>query len=201
VIEGPSLSTCKMSRVVPNDRHRASRAWETSLTDIITYVGLDVHKATISVALAEAGRGARSGTPSGDPDKAGGAADRGPQPKLLLQPALRLRVAPAADRSGRDWHRRVSDAAALSTHQFIKGTGLRSRNCPGASPRPTAQSRNHALLAGVHPKVVQLRLGHSSISVTLDLYSHVTETIQAEAATKLDTAFQSAITRVGAKGR
>jgi transposase len=29
-------------------------AWET---DIITYVGLDVHKATISVALAEGGRG------------------------------------------------------------------------------------------------------------------------------------------------
>jgi transposase len=32
-------------------------AWETSLMDTITYVGLDVHKATISVALAESGRG------------------------------------------------------------------------------------------------------------------------------------------------
>src|SRR5215472_45044 len=31
-------------------------AWETGLMDIITYVGLDVHKSTISVALAEAGR-------------------------------------------------------------------------------------------------------------------------------------------------
>ena len=30
-----------------------------------------------------------------------------------------------------------------------------------------------ALSAGVHPKVVQERLGHSSITVTLDVYSHV----------------------------
>jgi transposase len=31
-------------------------AWETGLMDTVTYVGLDVHKATISVALAESGR-------------------------------------------------------------------------------------------------------------------------------------------------
>ena len=31
-------------------------AWETGLMDTITYVGLDVHKAKISVALAESGR-------------------------------------------------------------------------------------------------------------------------------------------------
>ncbi|TDI55985.1 MAG: site-specific integrase [Acidobacteria bacterium] len=30
-----------------------------------------------------------------------------------------------------------------------------------------------ALGAGVHPKIVSERLGHSTISVTLDLYSHV----------------------------
>jgi len=32
-------------------------AWETDLMDTITYVGLDVHKATIAIALAEGGRG------------------------------------------------------------------------------------------------------------------------------------------------
>ena len=32
-------------------------AWETGLMDDITYVGLDVHKATVCVALAENGRG------------------------------------------------------------------------------------------------------------------------------------------------
>jgi hypothetical protein len=32
-------------------------AWETGLMDTITYVGLDVHKATVAVAVAEGGRG------------------------------------------------------------------------------------------------------------------------------------------------
>jgi hypothetical protein len=36
------------------------------------------------------------------------------------------------------------------------------------------------LSAGVHPKVAQERLGHSTITTTLDLYSHVSETIQGE---------------------
>lgn len=38
----------------------------------------------------------------------------------------------------------------------------------------------------VHPKVVQEMLGHSSISITLDLYSHSTPSLQAEAAQRLD---------------
>jgi integrase len=49
------------------------------------------------------------------------------------------------------------------------------------------------LLAGVHPKVAQERLGHASITTTLDLYSHVTATMQEDAAAKLDSAFRSAI--------
>ena len=39
-----------------------------------------------------------------------------------------------------------------------------------------------ALRAGVHPKVVQERLGHSSISITLDIYSHAIPAMQEEAA-------------------
>ena len=42
------------------------------------------------------------------------------------------------------------------------------------------------LATGVHPKVVQERLGHSQIGITLDTYSHVVPTLQLEAATKLD---------------
>ena len=42
------------------------------------------------------------------------------------------------------------------------------------------------LVAGVHPKVVQERLGHSQISVTLDTYSHVLPSMQREAAAKMD---------------
>ena len=39
-----------------------------------------------------------------------------------------------------------------------------------------------ALKAGVHPKVVSERLGHATVGVTLDLYSHVTPSIAREAA-------------------
>jgi len=42
------------------------------------------------------------------------------------------------------------------------------------------------LLQGVHPKVVQERLGHSQISITLDTYSHVLPSMGREAAAKLD---------------
>jgi integrase len=40
----------------------------------------------------------------------------------------------------------------------------------------------HALQAGVHPKIVSERLGHSSITITLDTYSHVLPSMQREAA-------------------
>jgi integrase len=39
-----------------------------------------------------------------------------------------------------------------------------------------------ALSAGVHPKVVQERLGHAAIGITLDVYSHVTEGLHGDAA-------------------
>jgi integrase len=48
------------------------------------------------------------------------------------------------------------------------------------------------LAAGVHPKIAQERLGHSTISITMDLYSHVTETMQEDAAARLDAAFKNA---------
>jgi integrase len=44
------------------------------------------------------------------------------------------------------------------------------------------------LQCGVHPKVMQERLGHSSISVTLDIYSHVAPGMQEDAAAKIGTA-------------
>lgn len=45
------------------------------------------------------------------------------------------------------------------------------------------------LAAGVNPKIVQERLGHSNISTTLDIYSHVTPTIQQNAIEQLMNSF------------
>ncbi len=50
--------------------------------------------------------------------------------------------------------------------------------------------RYHAtmlLKAGTHPRVVQERLGHSSIATTLDIYSHTVPGMQKAAAERLDT--------------
>ena len=52
------------------------------------------------------------------------------------------------------------------------------------------------LSSGVHPKIASERLGHASVGITLDLYSHVTDTMQGEAAAKLDTAMQLAKSRL-----
>jgi integrase len=42
------------------------------------------------------------------------------------------------------------------------------------------------LKQGVHPKIVQERLGHSSIQITLDTYSHVAPGLQQAAANRFD---------------
>ena len=39
-----------------------------------------------------------------------------------------------------------------------------------------------ALAMGIHPKVVSERLGHSSVAITLDIYSHLTPGLQEDAA-------------------
>ena len=42
-----------------------------------------------------------------------------------------------------------------------------------------------ALTAGIHPKVVSVRLGHASVGITLDTYSHVGEGLEEEAASRV----------------
>lgn len=45
------------------------------------------------------------------------------------------------------------------------------------------------LAQGIHPKVVQERLGHQTVTLTLDTYSHVIPTIQKEVVEKLQDLF------------
>ena len=42
-----------------------------------------------------------------------------------------------------------------------------------------------ALQAGVHPKVVQERLGHATVAITLDTYSHAIPALEHDAAAKI----------------
>jgi len=53
----------------------------------------------------------------------------------------------------------------------------------------------HLFKEGVHPKIAQERLGHSTISTTLDLYSHVMPGMQEDAALRVDKALKAALRR------
>jgi integrase len=67
---------------------------------------------------------------------------------------------------------------------------FKRRVADAAVPRIRLHDLRHtaatlALAAGIHPKIVQERLGHSSINITLDTYSHVVQGLQHEAAEKV----------------
>lgn len=111
----------------------------------------------------------------------------------------RLAVLPKPCLSALRWHRQITDGdgwvfAGVDGHPLsdpvirgrldtlIKQTGL---------PRITPHGFRHtaatlALSAGIHPKLVQEMLGHKSIAMTLDLYSHAGESLKRAAAEQLD---------------
>ena len=64
-----------------------------------------------------------------------------------------------------------------------------TRKCGLEGIRLHDARHTHATLMlkqGIHPKIVQERLGHSTISTTLDTYSHVSPGLQQAAANKFD---------------
>jgi integrase len=76
------------------------------------------------------------------------------------------------------------------THAWIKlvrRTGLKSIRFHDA--RHTHASL--MLKQGTHPKIVQERLGHASIQITLDTYSHIAPGLQEAAANRFDEAFSN----------
>jgi integrase len=73
------------------------------------------------------------------------------------------------------------------THAWIKLT----RRCGLGGIRLHDARHTHASLLlkqGIHPKVVQERLGHAGIAITLDLYSHTVKGMQKAAAAGFDDA-------------
>ena len=84
------------------------------------------------------------------------------------------------------------------THAFVKF--IRRHGLPQIRLHDLRHSHaTHMLAAEVHPKIAQERLGHSSVSVTIDLYSHVLPGMQAEAVSRVDAALQDALNRRAAK--
>lgn len=80
------------------------------------------------------------------------------------------------------------DGSPLHPMRFSERFGRLVRSA--GLPRLSLHGLRHthatlALQAGVHPKVVSERLGHSTIAVTLDTYSHAIPALEEEAAAKV----------------
>jgi integrase len=75
------------------------------------------------------------------------------------------------------------------TFQYRMSAASKSLGVDVLSPLRLHDLRHtHATLllrAGVHPKIVSERLGHATVSITLEVYSHAVPTLQREAAGRL----------------
>jgi integrase len=99
-------------------------------------------------------------------------------------------------------HKAVQPAGAEPIFSTVDGTPLNERNVTTRHFKPLLKAaelperlrlydlrHTHAtllLIAGTHPKIVSERLGHSSVTLTLDTYSHVLPGMQRESANKLN---------------
>jgi integrase len=81
------------------------------------------------------------------------------------------------------------DVVSLAFERLVRQSGL---------PRIRFYDLRHThatlgLAAHIHPKVMSERLGHSSITITLDLYSHAIPALGAEAADRIAGIVDAAI--------
>jgi integrase len=155
---------------------------------------VDLDGATLSV-VRTLSRGATSRLEAGEPKTAAG------RRRIALPPSV-----VAALRAHRDRQAFVKAAAG----DAYEDRGLVFATATGGPIHPNTLARRFAALIaragvppirfhdlrhtcatlllaeGVHPKIVQERLGHASITETLDRYSHVAADMQRQAADRLD---------------
>ena len=77
------------------------------------------------------------------------------------------------------------DGAPVHPDRFTQMFDKHVKDC--GLPRIRLHDLRHthatlALAAGIHPKVVSERLGHSTVAFTMDVYSHAIPSMEAEAA-------------------
>ncbi len=107
----------------------------------------------------------------------------------------RVRQAEARLRVGRDWEDNdlvFTDAWGRPLDgRHVTGRAFRRLLERAGLPRTRFHDLRHTaatllLASGTHPKLVQELLGHSTIALTLDVYSHVTPSMHDEAANTMD---------------
>jgi integrase len=121
-------------------------------------------------------------------------------PALTVEELFRHRARQAEDRlrAGPIWvdHDLVScrpDGLPFSPRQLSKTFAALSRRLKlGVRFHDLRHTHiSHLLAAGVHPKVASERAGHASISITLDVYSHLIPGMQEDAASRIDAALRA----------
>lgn len=87
------------------------------------------------------------------------------------------------------------DGELWRPRNFTKAVTALAKSAGISGFSPHAGRHDHftrLLKAGIHPKVAQVRAGHSSVTVTMDVYSHATDGMQREAAERIDNVLRLA---------
>ncbi|BAQ15606.1 tyrosine-type recombinase/integrase [Methyloceanibacter caenitepidi] len=113
--------------------------------------------------------------------------------RLALGPAYEENGLVCPRPGGGSW---APDAFSTAFAAFVRRSGMK----PFRFHDLRHSHATHLLRAGVHPKVVSERLGHSSVGITLDTYSHVLPGMQQEAVKLVDFALATAIAQHGKVG-
>jgi integrase len=82
-----------------------------------------------------------------------------------------------------------SDGSPIRPDTISRAWSDLAKRCGISASRLHDARHSHAsimLKMGVHPRIVQERLGHSTIAITLDTYSHVSPGLQEAAAKRFD---------------
>jgi integrase len=85
------------------------------------------------------------------------------------------------------------DGSPIPPNRITRAWPALAKRCGILASRLHDARHTHASLmlkAGIHPRIVQERLGHSTIAITLDIYSHVSPGLQEAAARRFDEALQ-----------
>ncbi len=166
----------------------------------LDWTDLDLDRGTLAVRRTLS-RGADSRLIAGEPKTASGrrqialptSAVDALRRHRLRRLELRLAAGPAHDDQGRVFTTDTGgplhpNSLALRFRRLTEAAGL-----PAIRLHDLRHTCATLMLAnGEHPKVVQERLGHADIAMTMNLYSHVTPDMQRHAADRLDAAIETA---------
>jgi integrase len=94
------------------------------------------------------------------------------------------------DRNGYVFAREDGSPLAVTTVWKEWSRLLKEAGVPYVRPHDARHTAASLLLSkGIHPKIVSEMLGHSTVAITLDTYSHTTKSMHREAAKVMDDIF------------